>query len=513
MTATSHFEAPNGAAPRSINAGIFQPPESPSVTGSSYFGVSTGSWYTDATSPGSHTKRKRTVPVRDSTPSNDWATASDLHSKVDDDPRYRNENTRTKGESQRDYVLAGQIETPNGHVARQLGDPMEESTYSDVDYRRALGSKRPRDEMDSPVSFKTADSRLQTGSQMQSPGWGKFAFGVMGKVWDFCKGGGPFRGFYAGGGDGYSLQQGGSLSTPQRPAQPPNEKAWCNEHDVPTLPTYNYSAIPGGFPESDYTPFFHEHETPESTPQPAAKRRQVGEAAINDELRKNWVMVDESPDPKRAPRLSQASLAPSPARPSVNRRISKPVSRLSAPGLSRRASSRASRASAAPLSVREPASFASPRSPVPDYRPGTPSRIPLSTRPQSPGTHSPSRLSQHSQIPAPSSYSQSNGHGHRRNHSTASVGSAASSATGRMRKSNSNAHELVQDNSPRLDAEAKRMAAKRLQQEHQADLKMNDINAQIKAMIREGKEALGSTVEVEGGGGEDENDHDFWEDD
>lgn len=54
--------------------------------------------------------------------------------------------------------------------------------------------------------------------------------------------------------------------------------------------------------------------------------------------------------------------------------------------------------------------------------------------------------------------------------------------------------------SPRLTDEAKRLAAKRRREEKDADLRMNDFNARLQAMIRQGKEALGTQIEVEGEG-------------
>jgi hypothetical protein len=63
------------------------------------------------------------------------------------------------------------------------------------------------------------------------------------------------------------------------------------------------------------------------------------------------------------------------------------------------------------------------------------------------------------------------------------------------------------DASPRLDAEAKHLAQKKMAAERDADVRMEAFNKRLMAMIRQGKEALGTTVEVEmdgGGGWEDE---------
>jgi hypothetical protein len=51
--------------------------------------------------------------------------------------------------------------------------------------------------------------------------------------------------------------------------------------------------------------------------------------------------------------------------------------------------------------------------------------------------------------------------------------------------------------SPRLSAEAKELAAKKMAAERDADAKMEAFNRRLMDMIRQGKEALGTTVEVE----------------
>jgi hypothetical protein len=61
------------------------------------------------------------------------------------------------------------------------------------------------------------------------------------------------------------------------------------------------------------------------------------------------------------------------------------------------------------------------------------------------------------------------------------------------------------DASPRLDPEAKHLAAKRAMEERNADLRMSALNKQLQDMIRQGKEALGTTIVIDSTGGE-------WED-
>ncbi|KAH8680511.1 hypothetical protein BX600DRAFT_428502 [Xylariales sp. PMI_506] len=523
MPGAFHLEAPNGAAPLSgVHAGIFRPPIAPSASNSIYMGKSTGYLYSDASTPSSHSLAKRKRPgLRGMTPMDPYDNSIGAG-----DETFGAGRTANGGPGEMRYTLAGQIETPNGEAQRELGD-MEDSTYSDIDYRRALGSKRPHDSFDpSMTQHPLAHQQPRRPEQAQGAfGWALNTIGgVVGKVWEFCKEG-AFRGFYAGGGIGYEV----------KPTVPPNGQVWCNEHDVPTLP----NSIPGGFPESDYNPYTYERDTPESTPPPAAKRRHIhGGQTPQDELRKNWVMVEEPTDKRRAsftervPSATHRSPTPSnyQVRPSSHRRISKPVGRLSTPSLGRRQSSRVSHAGSPSLSNRQPASFASPRSPVRSERPSTPSRLPVPVRSGSPSVplspHAAHLQSPH--IPSPSPYASSSHSGHRRSHS-AIVGAAAASATpgpssggeiGSMRRRDSLVHSHSQHSSPRLDAEAQHMVLKRRKQEREADARINDFNARLLDMIRQGKEALGTTVEVEdgdddadvffnsGGGGVDP-----WEDD
>lgn len=358
----------------------------------------------------------------------------------------------------------------------------------------------------------------------------------MGKVWEFCKTGG-FRGFQAGGGERYGLD---GISTPTKGGSSQNGRPWCNEHDIPTLETDDQShtpldgQIPGGFPQSEYVSL-HELSTPDSTPRPAVKRRQTS-ATNGDELRRNWVIVDESsPSAPAAPnqakivrppsaasftkssRTSISSVRPgmtrsgphqprysTPTTSSSSRRISVPISRLggtpSSAASRSRTSLRISHAGSSALFTRQPASYAAPRSPQASH-PSSPSRIPVPVNQASGSAPNPfaiagttttttttaSRPSSRQSLsrcasPAPLKA----GSGHRRNLSSASASSA------RLKP----APEGIRD-SPRLTAEAKQLAAKKMAAERDADAKMEVFNQRLMDMIRQGKEALGTTVEVE----------------
>ncbi|KAI0426864.1 hypothetical protein F5Y09DRAFT_345305 [Xylaria sp. FL1042] len=489
MSGTFHLDLPNGGGGgrgpsfSGVHPGIFRPPTSPSVSSSIYLGRSSGSLQSEAPTPILTAKRKR-VGARESTPVGDWAITGDGNFNTDNIMGDRSDfDLGTNGQGRR-YVLAGQMETPNGETNREFGY-IEDSVYSDVDYRRALGSKRSHDGVvDSPaLRPMDVDSDNRT-----STGWSSFALstigGVVGRVWEFCKTG-TFRGFHAGGGRGYEMSKAMVQHSVGRQAGPRGYDADIAMHEQE----------PANLPQSDYSPFYYERETPESTPPPPAKRRQISYGTPTDELRKNWVMIDEPANVNRQSSLASRASSRRPVQrttPSLVRRISKPVSRLNAPNFNRHPPTRPSSASAGPISNRESASFASTRSPAPSpvMKAHTPSRIPVASRAQSPSTFAPNHFTQQpSRIPSPSPYAK---RGHRRSQSAMS---ASSISPVKMKKRESLLE--MHDNSPRLDAKAKNLAAKRMKEEMETDIRINDFNTRLRDMIRQGREALGTTYEVE----------------
>lgn len=506
---------------------MVRPPMSPSASSSVYnLAKSTGSLYSDMSmatpiTPGANsTKRKRTR-ARESTPMTDWMNMDGAGDARDDGDKIR-------------YTLAGQIETP-GTAPLSAGGILDESMYSDVNYRRELGPKRGRDEMESPAS-----NTAQTG------GWSTLALhtigGVVGKVWEFCTTG-AFRGFHAGGGKGYEM---GGIAGQETQEGEKSGTTWPNEQSLPTPFTDNGIPssgpnLPGNFPKSDYTyfPDYNEMSSAENTPRPAAKRRQVSHSKeTKDDLIRNWVIVDERESPaatstqqvqKPAPTTTTATSFTRPtsrasARPSLrsaprystpttasSRRINVPVSRLSntpqAISNNKRTPLRPSTSHREPSFVpRSPAaSTASFRAASPAL--ASPSRIPLPTNPSGIGLNPfarPSTANQsQSRLPSRPSSRASLSHcasplptqpprGHRRNHSNASAGSVSSPIARRKTLG-----ESVQVNSPRLTAEAKQLATKKMLADREADVKMEVFNMRLMDMIRQGKEALGTTVEVE----------------
>lgn len=555
MPGAYHFD-PAAPSSQPLSATVFRPPMSPSASSSIYnLAKSTGSLYSDvsmANTPcaGAKRKRARPEPSRASTPNADWNMNMDGAGDVRDEEKPSAGADAGADATEIRYTLAGQIDTPGGAPTSSQDGILGGSAYSDIDYRRALGSKRQRDELESP-SIQFSALRLETPAPVtpHPVGWSTLALstigGVVGKVWDFCKKGG-FRGFQAGGGDRYGPS---GICTPTKGGEP-----WCNEHDIPTLETDGRSPsplnehIPGGFPQSEYVSL-HELSTPDSTPRPAVKRRQTS-ATHGDELRRNWVLVDEpSPSAPAAPseanslrpasaasftkpsRTSTAASRPSltrsrpnqprystPTATSSSRRISVPVSRLGATPSSTafraRPSLRISHAGSPALSGGQPASYAAPRSPQTGH-PSSPSCIPVATFATRPSAPNPFAIpgtatAAASAIPSPSRSRQQQrsasrcaspaplkAGGHAPGHHRRAVSSAASPA--RLLKQPAAAPDdgaVIRD-SPRLTTEAKQLAASKRAAERDADAKMEALNRRLMDMIRQGKEALGTTVEVE----------------
>ncbi|KAL2760170.1 hypothetical protein ACRALDRAFT_1067214 [Sodiomyces alcalophilus JCM 7366] len=546
MTRSSHYYMPGAyldSQATGIHPSVFRPPISSSAASSMHLAQSAASLVSENASSAMQAKRKRNQndSSREQTPLQEWS-GSDVNMNMDGAADHvRRLDTPAagglEGANLGRYTLAGQLETPGGAARSGENGSLENSLYSDSDYRKALGSKRPFAETESPANGHPNLLVNPNRETEPSEGWSKLAFstigGVVGKFWEFCKTG-AFKGFYAGGGEGYALNN--HLDSKQQAprACDPRAANGANIQEAPNangyFPTFNPSAVanhmvPGGFPQSDYAPYrpecFENTMTPDSTPsRPAAKRRQLDEA---DELRRNWIVVDEPASTrKRNPRPVSRVSARGPSRssrPSIStgRRISVPASRLhSTPTAAAAAAAataasprrtphayqnRISHAGSPSLSPREPASFASARlsfsTPSSPAVP-SPSRIPVPSRPAGGGVIGPNPFAR------PSSSADSY---HRRDRSGDAGGapythrrtqSGASAASPRAPKTRD---EAILLDSPRLTPEAKKLAAKRRRAEQDADMRMNDLNTRLKEMIRQGKEALGTKVEVMGDAG------------
>ena len=471
-----------------IHQGLFRPPGSP-ASSSGYLSQGRP---TDL--PTSKRKRPRDSANHRSTIGHDEANSTVLITPA---------SGQHSSPFAKTYRLAGKLDTPvSGPEASGL---LHESMYSDSDFRRALGSKRSREDADM-ADYKTPTPLFNLPSEPMptSPSWGSVAVstigGVVGKVWEFCRAG-AFRGFHAGGGRGYDMQPGDGMF----PAEP---QPWQQREDDDDSVQMR---IPGHFPRGDTEDYYNEDVAAESrldsgtsTPStPAAKRRQT---APTDELGRNWVMVkNQNSSGTITPR--RQSQRPTPRNrnegPSMatRRRIStpndrkmvSPASLVHSPGPYLGPSPFAAdhEVGVRPTSS---ASFASPRSSSPSK---TANRPILSANAASPVARSGHRRRRSTNLPTSGSP-----YGHARTHSNAST---ASSRGGGAR---------LEDlgNSPRLDREAKQLAARRHREERDADVRISAFNKQLQDMIRQGKEALGTTVEVDGDGDGGADGGGAWED-
>lgn len=371
------------------------------------------------------------------------------------------------------YQLAGGMDTPSLAAAHAL----EGNEYGDIGCRKSLGdSERPSMFNAEGVSYfpdepawreRNGRARLSQGynGSPRGEGWSKAAIQVanvvVGKVWEFCKNSSAvFKGFQAGGGTRYKinpLEADAQFETVER-------NLW-EEKDGERDST----PLPGQYPNEDleYIPDYMDRATPDNTPPRPTKRRQISAnytlAENKDEITKNWVVVPPPPPPPAIrtittptrPQLKGPSRYSMPTASSASRRAiansaaQRPASRagFGAPATRRPAltsqASRVSHAGSPALTGGHGASYASPRSPQ-----NSASKIPRRT---------------------------SSPLGHTRN-GGGSKGGNADSPTAK---------------------EAKRWATLKRKEEREADESIRRLDAQLKAMIREGKEALGTKIEVE----------------
>ncbi|KAK1242832.1 hypothetical protein MKX08_005644 [Trichoderma sp. CBMAI-0020] len=431
----------------------------------------------------------------------------------------------------RTYALAGQLHTPlvgedgDMAMAESMGESMGDSMYSDSDYRRALGTKRSRDEMDQDSSSGPPTqlfSQPEPEESTNASGWGSFAFatigGVVGRVWEFCKAG-AFKGFYAGGGASYKVTSTGvsvdedagpGLDRPfyfQGHSQQQQGHAFVSRdrarhiQQLPKRSHQHYSSNSNSQSSGYDDPYDSRASTPTG---PAPKRRRQTESG--NDLGQNWVMIRE---PNRDSELRTPRRMATPSRTSPRHQAQQtpladhrmgPPSSFSTPASSDPAPLRpASRAASRPGSRMSDvnafrsarpttsASVASFKASVP--KPPTQSRIPVKAN-TSATLASPAPLAnlesgrrrRHTVVPSSSDPSAWRSPVHQRAESAASV--ATSRAT-----------EI--DASPRLDAEARRLTSRRQMEERNADARMAAFNKQLQDMIRQGREALGSTIEVD----------------
>ena len=308
------------------------------------------------------------------------------------------------------YRLAGGLDTPttNAAASNKAWDCLDSSTQHDAQSRliRGYDAMNQTSYFDPVVPPALAVERNGQPRLPKSPGIRdglgnviyRFA-GVAGKVWQNWSN--TFRGFYAGGGQGYEMEGPSNGLVNQQWQGVEQEKFW--QMEVPSTP--------GGFPQEDYIADYMSLDHT-STPPRASKR-----SKRDADTSATWVMVGST---RSSRETSPSRLAPrkvpmhgSGKRATPKSLGRKPILPASRPSLSSFAGS--------PSIQSNRASYASPRSP-----------ITLSPKHDSP-----------------------------------------------------------------VNLEVQRHAARLRRKEAAEDANLKRFNQQLKAMIKEGKEALGTRIEIE----------------
>ena len=311
------------------------------------------------------------------------------------------------------YRLAGGLDTPTAHLVMKH----EEGEYSispDLHARGMRGYQlAPESYFPHSASALSRESngrpRLQASPRIQD-GLGKAVYGMVsaaGKVWEFCRTA-AFKGFYAGGGQGYEMK-------PPVEYMNGDQSIWQESEceDVFNSGACEKSLVTGCFPEEG---FIADYMSQNHTTLPHAAKKRQREKGAGGELSASWVLVDSTslsreaspqrPSSRKTPKSNTSARRPI---PKLGKRPILPASR---PSLT-------SYAGSPGLQSDRPASYASPRSPI-----------------ASPKHESP------------------------------------------------------------LGAEVQRQAARIRKKALEEDANLTRFNQQLKAMIKEGKEALGTKFEV-----------------
>lgn len=334
-----------------------------------------------------------------------------------------------------------------------------QNEYEDIGYRKRLDDQNSPnsrselfDDSDQLLCSTNEGERLQYGyydSKNEERGWSRVALDAVNdvayKAWEFCKNSAAvFKGFYAGGGEKYPIicSHDSSLydETAEKPV--PRETSMFNYSKFTQgltrhyLPDY-HNSIPL---ESDYLNSEH------TSPRPA-KRYQLS-SNNNDSLEKNWVVIQSTTSKPPSTRKQSFMATSSKMRPSCSRKIY---------------NSKATRASiGSPTKI----PWSNPRSHIPRVSYAG-SSIPSSNKSASFANIQPSRA----YIPCPLS---PQGNISRKNTSLISE----SPATLKTRQQAERWASLIKQDEKRQQESIKRLDTK------------------LKTMIREGREALRSKIEV-----------------
>ncbi|KAB8292502.1 hypothetical protein EYC80_008213 [Monilinia laxa] len=378
------------------------------------------------------------------------------------------------------YRLAGGLDTPQADIQnRELGG---ESDYGDIKYRRELSDVKESFEVDGEGQlYRDENGRARIRGNPKgndSGGWIKPALnvvgGVVGKVWEFCKMGVAFKGFQAGGGNGYVF----GTTTPIAPVamDESKENMWEDEKS-PGTPVPGGASM-GGMVEN----YMDQHyiEPQDTTPPRPAKRRQTSFTTQSgpDDMSRNWVVVPQPPSSQPDYPLVQQypTMPPVPADA-----FAIPQSQASRPRLSQQRSgiARYSMPSTTTSSRRQ---LVSPQI--------ASSNMGAARRPSYPPTRTLN--------PSPnlSNYGTTNYATPSRTNSShiPRTSSPGGSRIPRWTPNSPKTGPTSMTNESPAAREAKEWKAKQLREEREQDEMMRKFDRQLKDLIRQGTQALGTTV-------------------
>ncbi|KAK4891935.1 hypothetical protein LTR27_009460 [Elasticomyces elasticus] len=462
-----------------LNAHIFRPPLTPSTTT-----ATSTDYFSSRKRPRQPTwTRTETTDVRSTlhqTPG--WQLASQSQCPTPGYNHNHNINER--------YTLAGGLDTP-GLLAQTETETLD--PYNDARTRRrdddAAAFNVGRDIVTGPLARERNGvarvphlPALPNGEGSKS--WTGLAFSLVGKVFTF--GSSVVKGFYAGGGTGYSLTPTLNLNLKDSPL-----RGILLSREVVGTP------VPGSWQDDgEFLGDFEQDNTATATggsgQRPGNKRRQTGEGS--------WVMVG-TPDleggveGQTSPRRKGAGSSTRIARPSASRASS----RRSLAPLPRRQSSYAG--AGAGYSAGSPLPTAQGVTSAHDRRTSV---APVRTH----SRHGSLSNNNHNNTSRPSSAAGN----HNPSYSTSTLHSRPSTAAQHHSPRNSvhlangsnRLSDLASPGMAYVSPEAEKILRRREKHDRKADAAMSDMSRKLGDLIREGREALGTRIDVEGDGeGED----------
>jgi hypothetical protein len=365
------------------------------------------------------------------------------------------------------YRISGGLDTPL--AARLEAEERHEEETRELDYRpsRMTTNARSNSAGYSPHTPATAaggghPGRKRSHSSDQT-GWGRSVVnlvgGVAGKVFNFCWNS-SFRGFKAGGGQTYMINSDTPPTIEQSTWMDVSEKDDVFNQHYKGLHYNQLTPIPGQFPEEGFIDDYMSHPQAYGADQLSTPVRHGDEGGST--LRRNWVLVNDTDGLDE--RHQSPILPPRTNAQAVNHQR-RPTSKNLYTAVESRpkiAPSRPSLAGSPGANVKRPASFASPRaSPGRSYAKET-------------------------------SCQSARGLGHRRSRSSMASPRRTIEVFPR------------QSYTPPTSPDVQRFEKKIRRKERKEEESMQRLNKQLQDMIKEGKEALGTRIEVEDETEEDE---------